>query len=620
MEHSPFVALLLTTSLALVIPILLNKLRVIRLPIVVGEILAGVIIGTSGLNLVEPSSILDFLSEFGFAFLMFLSGLEVDFSLLTAPLRRDSWEETITQPLPMGVMMFGLTLFLGLASGLGLQFLGLIQSPFLMGLILSTTSLGVVAPVLKERRLLGVPIGQTMLVGASIADFATLLLLTVVIAARSTGLRFDLLLIPVLLAVFVIAARAGRLAARIPRLKQVLDELPHTTAQIRVRGAFFLMIAWVVFAEMLGVELILGAFLAGAILNITAGGDEVVAQENLDAMGYGFFIPIFFIMVGVGLDLRAILRSPEALLLVPVLFVISFLVKILPALPLRLRFSWRDTLSVGFLLASRLSLIIAASAIALSIGAITPAIEADIVVIAILTCTLAPMLFNRVYHPGEGAVREGIIIVGSDQMTELLARRFKHVGDPVTVVSDDPARLREVARNGLKVVQGRADDADVLALAGAERAEALYLLTRDWDFTVDAALLARDTFGIPSIIAGIQDADLIPRLAPLGVRIVQPALATAMALEGALRFPTAFDLLAHAADDIEISEVTVRNGAVQNVPMRRFKMPGNALILSIKRDHTVMVPHDDTALQPGDVVAVIGSPESVESAVHLMRG
>jgi Kef-type K+ transport system membrane component KefB/Trk K+ transport system NAD-binding subunit len=620
MEHSPFVALLLTTSLALVIPILLNKLRVIRLPIVVGEILAGVIIGTSGLNLVEPSPILEFLSEFGFAFLMFLSGLEVDFSLLTAPLRRDSWEETITQPLPMGVMMFGLTLFLGLASGLGLQMLGLIQSPFLMGLILSTTSLGVVAPVLKERRLLGLPIGQTMLVGASIADFATLLLLTVVIAARSTGLELDLLLIPVLLAVFVIVARIGRLAARIPRLKQALDELNHATAQIRVRGAFFLMIAWVVFAEMLGVELILGAFLAGAILNIMAGPDDVDAQEKLDAIGYGFFIPIFFIMVGVGLDLRAIIHSPEGLLLVPVLFVISFLVKILPALPLRLRFSWRDTLSVGFLLSSRLSLIIAASAIALSIGAITSAIEADIVVIAILTCTLSPLIFNRIYHPDEQLDREGIIIVGSDQMTELLARRFKVVGDTVTVVSDDPARLHDVARNGLKVVAGRADDADVLAMAGADHAEALYLLTRDWDFTVDTALLARDTFSVPNIIAGIQDAEIIPRLEPLGVRIVQPALATAMALEGALRFPTAFDVLARASDDIEISEVTVHNRSVQNVPMRRLQMPGNALILSIKRDHTVMVPHDDTMLQPGDVVAVIGSPDSVESAIHLMRG
>src|SRR5690606_23506262 len=107
-----------------------------------------------------------------------------------------------------------------------------------MALILSTTSLGIVAPVLKERRLMGNDYGQSLLIAASLADFATLLLLTVVIAVRSRGFTLDLLLIPALLLIFILVARAAKVFSRFRRLRRVLNELSHATAQIQVRGAF----------------------------------------------------------------------------------------------------------------------------------------------------------------------------------------------------------------------------------------------------------------------------------------------------------------------------------------------------------------------------------------------
>lgn len=170
MEHTNFLPLLLITALAFFAPILANQLKRFSIPIVVGEILAGILIGRSGLNIIEPSPILNFLAEFGFAYLMFLSGLEVDFDLLI-PKRRDQ-SFSIRQPLPLALIVLVGTVGLGLLFSVLLRSLGIVESPFLMGLILSTTSLGVVVPVLKERDLLGTGYGQLLLVAASLADLS----------------------------------------------------------------------------------------------------------------------------------------------------------------------------------------------------------------------------------------------------------------------------------------------------------------------------------------------------------------------------------------------------------------------------------------------------------------
>ncbi|MFC1960936.1 cation:proton antiporter, partial [Chloroflexota bacterium] len=284
-EHNPFTSLLIITALAVAIPIILSRSKRIKLPIVVGEILAGVVIGVSGFNLIEHSETLDFLAEFGFAFLMFLSGLEVDFSLLTRLPEGGDWRKRLNQPLPLALAMLVLTIALGTGFGFLLAQTPMISSPLLAGLILSTTSLGIVAPILKEKQILNDEYGQMLLIAASIADFATLLLLTIVIAAESQGLTLDLLLIPALLVLFLLVARLGVFISRVQPLNNLLDELSHATAQIRVRLAFALMVAWVVLAEAFGVEVILGAFLAGAIAGLIQEHEDTDAQEKLDAVG-----------------------------------------------------------------------------------------------------------------------------------------------------------------------------------------------------------------------------------------------------------------------------------------------------------------------------------------------
>ncbi len=620
MAHNPFVALLLITGLAVLVPLLASRFRNVQLPIVVGEILAGMIIGHSGLNLIEPSPTLEFLAEFGFTYLMFLSGLEVNFGLLMGGGEGETGEKVWQRPLPLAVMMFLLTLSLALVSSWGLARLGWVRNPLLMGLILSTTSLGIVVPVLKERELLGTTYGQSILTAALIADFVTLFLLTVVIAFVSRGLTLDLLLVLVLLAVFALAVRMARFFANTPVLRDVLQELSSATSQLQVRGAFALMVLWVVLAEALGVEVILGAFLAGVIISLVAGTGESALREKLDAIGYGFFIPIFFITVGVNFNLHALLSSKTALLLVPVLLLLAYAVKLFPALIYRLRFSWRESLAAGFLLSSRLSLIIAAAAIALRVGAISEAINANIIFVAVVTCTLSPLMFSRLYQQESPVKREGVIIVGADQMAELLARRLRRVGTRVTILAMDHHRLEELARKGYDVVHGDPHKEEVLRRAGAERAQALVALATNPEVRYQVCVQAKKVFSIPIVVARVGSVTLAEHLRALGVRVVQPALATVIALEGALRFPTTFDVLIRDDDEITVGEAVVQNPAYVGMPLRRLRLPGNALILSIRRENVTLVPHGETVLRYGDRVAIIGSPGSVEEAIQLFQG
>lgn len=619
MEHNPFTALLLITGLALVVPILTSRVRRITLPIVVGEIIAGIIVGRSGLNLIEASPTLDFLAEFGFTYLMFLSGLEVNFELLIPGSRRQILDPR--RPLPMAILIFLGTLILTLSASVVLRNMGFVSSPLLMGLMLSTTSLGVVVPVLKERKLIGSDFGQVMLVAASVADFATLLLLTLVIAIRSTGLTLDLLLIPVLLVVFILAVRLVQRYGRALFLQRILREVSSATSQIRIRGAFALMVAWVVLAEALGVEVILGAFLAGAVAGLVADADDDAAQEKLDAIGYGFFIPIFFIMVGVEFNLGALLESPRAMLLVPFLVVIAYLAKLLPSLLLRLKYSWRETAAGGMLLSSRLSLIIAAASIALSLGLINDAVNAAVILLAVISVTLSPLAFNRLHPQSDDSRRSGVIIAGQDQLVEYLAERLIPSGETIRILCPDPSRQAAFERLQVEVVSSCGDMSSTLEAAGASSARALFDLTSNIEETMEICRLAREHFNIPLVISRVSEVELIPQLQARGVKVVQPALATAMALEGALRYPSVFDVLVRqGTEDIDVTEVRLANHHFAGLQLRQVRLPGDALILSLQRAGSVIVPHGETRLELDDVLGLIGSPAALESAHDMLRG
>jgi Kef-type K+ transport system membrane component KefB len=617
-EEFPFLSLLLITALAAFVPLLASRLRRLRVPIVVGEILAGIIVGHSGLNLIEPSPALDFLATFGFTYLMFLSGLEVDFAALLA-LRDRANGGWLSNPLVLGLAVFVLTVAGGLVVALGLTRVGLIQNPLIMALILSTTSLGIVVPVLKERSLAGSQYGQSLLISALVADFVTLLLISFVVAVISHGLTFELLLVLLLLGAFATLARVGQLAAGNPRLRRLVEELSHATAQIRVRGAFALMVAFIVLAEWLGTEIILGAFLAGAIISLLAGREGSELRMKMEAMGFGFFVPIFFIMVGVRFDLPALLSSPQALLLVPLLLGVAYVVKFLAALLYRLNFSWRETLAAGALLSSRLSLIIAAAAIALDLGIINQATNASVILVAIVTCTLSPMLFNRLLPPKAIVARRGVILVGLGELAALLAERLRQAGEPVTLIGLNRRRAQRMRRRNLPVIEGNPADPSVLEAAGVASAAALVAISEQDETNLAACRLACEVFDVPHRVILVSDPTIAAQINGQGTRVVQPQLALALALEGALHFPAAFDMLADHTDGVEVREVALNNPRLDRRPLQRIRLPGHALVLGLRREGEVLVPHGNTTLRQGDVLMLVGHPDELRQAMAWLN-
>ncbi|NIT59254.1 MAG: sodium:proton antiporter, partial [Aliifodinibius sp.] len=331
----------------------------------------------------------------------------------------------------------------------------------MMALILSTTSLGVVVPVLKEKNLTSGRYGQTILLASLIADFVTMLLITVLVAVISGGLTFEILLIGLLFVAFFLMYRFGDfIFNRIPRVRGLMDELSHATSQIKIRLAFTIMLSFVVLSEFLGTEIILGAFLAGAIISLLRQPEDAEVIHQMEAVGYGFFIPIFFIMVGVDFDLRAIISSPSALLLEPILLVSAILVKFVPTLLMRFSYSWRETLGAGALLSSRLSLIIAASAIGLRLGVISGPVNSDIILVAIITVTVAPLLFGQLVPDSKKEEPELVVVFGAGALGTEVGRQLQNHKEKVVLIDFDEKRVQKAQKFGLEVILGHVDQFD----------------------------------------------------------------------------------------------------------------------------------------------------------------
>ncbi len=620
MDELSFASLLTVVGLAFIVPLVLARFKALNLPVVVGEILAGIVVGRSGLGWVQAHDpVLELLAELGFVFLMFLSGMEIDFSSLgltraagTRPARK-GWG-----PVPLGALSFGLTLVLSTLIGLGFAAGGFVRNPWMMALILSTTSLGVVMPILKERGLIGGRLGQTLMIAAMIADFATMLLITVLVAVLSSGFTLDILLIGLLFVAFFVMYKLGtRFFNRLPGVRRVFEELSQASTQIKVRAAFALMLIFVALSEALGTELILGAFLAGAVLSLLRTPDDAGLGHKLEAIGFGFFIPIFFIMVGVGLNLTALADSPQAIWLVPLLLGAAIVVKLVPALVFRLSFSWRETMAAGVLLSARLSLIIAASAIGLRLEVISESVNAAIILVAILTVTLAPLIFGRLIPHRKSGVAP-IVIAGTGEFGLSVAERLKAHGEPVVVISADADGLQRARKRHLEAVEAHMDQPDPAAAPYLEAARAVICTDSENDFNFLVCQVARETYGIDHVVVQVNDPQERLRFEQLGVFTMNPALdrVALFALVG--RNPVLYQLITRTDDDKEFAEVVVNEGHFAGQALRQLELPGDLLVLAVHRGGELVVPHGNTQLQRGDRLTVVGSLDAIDAVRRLL--
>jgi Kef-type K+ transport system membrane component KefB len=613
MEHeASFVPLLIVIILAVLAPIATSRIKRVRIPTVVGEIIAGIIVGQSVLGLVTNDEILDIMALLGFAYLMFLSGLEVDFEALFPRQRVEigSLREILTNPLYLGMLTFVLTLVFALIFAWGLNTLDAADDPWLMTLILSTTSLGLVVPVLKERNLMGQPYGQALLVSAVIADFATMLLVSVYVVLRTRGLTAEVLLFLLLFGAFATAYRLARAASRRLPILSMLDGLAQATTQINVRAAFAIGLFFIALAQGLGVEMILGAFLGGALISMLSDKRTSNIQHHLDVIGYGLFIPIFFIMVGANFDLNALIESPEMLLLVPLILIAAYAVKFLAALAYRLGYDWRRTVAAGALMSSRLSLIIAVAAIGLNLGSIDEATNAAIILVAIVTSIVSPLLFNRIM-PGEPTIRRKFIVVGAGKQPRLLARRIQGHGQDVIVLNRNPERKETVEGMGLHFVHGDATNRDVWTELDPERIQAVAVMLADDDASLQVAQLVSDDLGIEHVVARVHDATKSQGFYELGIEVVNPSLSPVVELEYLLLYPSVSSLIGDLEDEHDVVEVRLACTDFTNLPLRELDIPDGVMVVLVRRNGDVIYPRGATHLRIGDQLTLMGPVDNV---------
>src|SRR5260370_2528070 len=392
MPDISFVGLLIVAVVAFLAPLLLALSPARRLSAVALEIMAGVLIGPSVLGWVKVDLPISILSVLGLAFLLFLSGLEVDLQRLRGRL------------LTYVGLAFLASSGLALLVGYGLYAAGQVMSPLLIAIILVATALGVVVPLLEDAGESSTDFGQLAIAGAMFAEFGSIILLSLFFSREATGTATKL----VLLAGFALLAAGFAFALlrleRSTRIATVLLRLQDTTAQIRVRGAFMLLVAFAALATVLGLETILGAFVAGVILRVV-DRDRMMThpqfRQKLEAIGCGVFIPVFFVTSGIQFDLAALFSSPSTILRVPIFLVALLLVRGIPALLYRPLAGSRRSVVAGLLQATSLSFIVAASQIGMELGLITKATGPPLIAPDLLSVLIFPPLALTILRRAE---------------------------------------------------------------------------------------------------------------------------------------------------------------------------------------------------------------------------
>jgi Kef-type K+ transport system membrane component KefB len=382
MPEVSFSGVWLVTIVAFLVPLVLGFAPSVRLPSVVLEIVAGIAIGPSALGWVKPDLPLQILSLLGLAFLLFLAGLEIELDKLKGRVLQSTG------------LAFAVSLVLALLVGYALKAAGQVQQPLFIAIVLSATALGVVIPILKDAHEIGTDFGRLVTAGATIAEFGAIILLSLFFSRQASGIGTKLFLLGAVAVVAAVIFLIISGAERSMRLAPVLVRLQDTTAQIRVRGAFLLLTTFVLVAQRLGLEIILGAFIAGALLTLV-DPDRMMTHEHfrtkLEAIGFGVFIPIFFVSSGVSFNLHALFASASTVAPVPLFLLALALVRGVPALLYARLLDGRRTLAAALLQATSLSFLVAASQIGLALHVVSLATSAALIAAGVLSVLLFPL-------------------------------------------------------------------------------------------------------------------------------------------------------------------------------------------------------------------------------------
>ncbi len=616
--------LLIVAFVAWLIPMALSALRLQKLPTVIVEIIAGYLIGRFIMVDFPESHIqsLDFLALSGFMFLMFLSGLEIDVNqiLSSFPKRKLNAGRFLSNPLLVGVAFFITSLLLSLASAHLLGLLIPIQNKWYFALIMVTTSVGIILPVLKGRNELNSRFGQMVITSAAVADILSIILFSFTAFILKHGFQPELMLIIGLFFLFYLFYRIGERLTQKTLFKRLTYQLSHAASQIQIRGTLLLIILFVVLAQFIGKEImLLGAFLAGILLSVFLNKSRSILLLKLDGMGYGFFIPIFFIMVGVHFDesaLQQMDQSPWLFLLA--LLVILYAIKLVPGLFWARIFGLRKAMAGGILMASRLSLIIAASKIGLDFGIITPGINASFVLMAVITCILSPLIYNMM-APEEMLKTDKVIIVGGSSTGVLLARRLKMHGKNAIILENNKKRCREMRSKGLNVRFGSGFDRQTFYNLHLKPYNYVVVVTESELKNTRITTMLKEEFLHPKIITKSSSSIIEKNLQKMQVEYLDTTRLMATTIESLILRPSTYHTLVESFENYKLEEITITNPAIQGRQIKELPFHKDGELILIRHQQKASIPHGDTYLHINDIVTVMGTEAALQDFREKFR-
>lgn len=378
-----FSGLFIVLAAAVIVPLVLGLFPKLPIPAVVFEIVAGILIGPAMLGWVHVDEPIDVLSKLGVAFLLFLAGFELDF------------DELRGRALRLGLIGFGISAALALALTTPLGLTGVILDPLLVSVILTATSLGIVVPVLKDTGQLDSPLGRLVIVSCSVAEFGSIVLLSMFFSGAGspqpirTTIKLGVLLLVVVLILLLARHRRGS-----GRTHEIMARLSETSSQLRVRLSVLLLLGLLVLSQDLGFESVLGAFMGGALLSaLTDPGRDPLAERSrakLEAVGFGVFVPVFFVATGIGFPISDLLGDPSALLRIPLFLALLFIVRGLPARILKKDIGPGEVLPAALMQATSLSFIVVGTQLGVQLGVMRPINAASFVAAGMLSVLLFP--------------------------------------------------------------------------------------------------------------------------------------------------------------------------------------------------------------------------------------
>ena len=379
MESYP-TELLLIAFVAMLAPLLAELPRHFRLPVVVLEVILGILIGPQVFHLASPDGMTGTLGELGLTFLLFMVGLEIDFDKIRG------------RPLSLAVGGWFLSLFVAMVCMFFFSVIGLIQTPpVLAAVALSTTALGVLAPILRDRGELNTAFGTYMVAAAAVGEFGPLVVISMLLIPTNSTFVHGLFMVTFIIIALVAANIA--LNTRSSRLIDILTRTMQSSGQLPVRICILLQILFVALAAKFGLNIVMGAFAAGIVVGLAIKGEEgELLRHKLDAIGYGFLIPIFFIVAGMRFEVSALWSAPLAPIQVALLSALLVLVRGVPVFLYKKELTPEEKLPFALYSATGLPLIVIISEIGVSSGLMPPDRAAILVSAGMISVLLFPIL------------------------------------------------------------------------------------------------------------------------------------------------------------------------------------------------------------------------------------